>query len=356
MTAGATAGEAAAPRAAFHQFERAFEDATAATGVRAERRIVLAGFDVLLRFASYELEGRMMRALQHLESDGAGEPALTVCAWDSASSGVALPFGPRTLDAYVRGGLPGASAGDDILMALGRPNPGLSMLDLRRGLGIYAVPDGRRLPHPDLSGPFVTIFSWWINRTRLVWTHAAAVGAGQSGVLIVGPGGSGKSTTSLACVRGGLDYVSDDYCIVDPDRLVAYSFSSGAKLALHAIDLLPDIAAHIVNPGSVERHKGIVYVSEVRPGQVKSSLTIGAIVFPGAKGASVPRLSRLGRAEALRALAPSSLVQLSAGTAPAIARMARMVRSVPSYRLDLPADLSLIPEAIRAISCGEVDD
>ena len=45
--------------------------------------------------------------------------------------------------------------------------------------------------------------------------HAAAVGDESGGVLLVGRGGSGKSTTALSCLGTQVGYLADDYCLVE---------------------------------------------------------------------------------------------------------------------------------------------
>src|SRR5262249_48857391 len=46
--------------------------------------------------------------------------------------------------------------------------------------------------------------------------HAAALSVGDDGVLIIGPGGAGKSGTTLAGVSTGLKTAGDDYVLVCP--------------------------------------------------------------------------------------------------------------------------------------------
>ena len=65
--------------------------------------------------------------------------------------------------------------------------------------------------------------------------HAAVIGEDGVGLLIVGEGGRGKSTLALAAIGAGMDYLGDDYCLVDPQPPYrAYRLFNTAKLQVNA--------------------------------------------------------------------------------------------------------------------------
>jgi hypothetical protein len=55
----------------------------------------------------------------------------------------------------------------------------------------------------------------------LVSMHGACIGSAGRGLLLVGPGGSGKSTAALHALLGGLDFLSEDSVFVAPHSLLA---------------------------------------------------------------------------------------------------------------------------------------
>lgn len=59
--------------------------------------------------------------------------------------------------------------------------------------------------------------------------HAAAVTCGLDAVLLIGPSGSGKTTLALEFVRRGLRYLSDEYAIIEGDRLLPFPRSATSK-------------------------------------------------------------------------------------------------------------------------------
>ena len=83
----------AALAAFFQAAVQAFEQAAGAVCERAYR---VGAARLQLRFANQRLLPRLTPALEHLaappdDAPPSGTPALTVCVWDSASTGIAMP-------------------------------------------------------------------------------------------------------------------------------------------------------------------------------------------------------------------------------------------------------------------------
>jgi hypothetical protein len=65
------------------------------------------------------------------------------------------------------------------------------------------------------------VFTLAARSQRLVPLHAACVGQGATGVLLMGPSGAGKSTVALHCLLHGLEFVAEDGVFVAPDTMLA---------------------------------------------------------------------------------------------------------------------------------------
>ncbi|HMO96671.1 MAG TPA: hypothetical protein PKD27_11175 [Tepidiformaceae bacterium] len=198
MTAPSTARdatEAAEARREFEAFAARFELACGSVGGVVERHYLIAGSRVLLQFAGPALLPYLTPALSHLEATFEAEPDLRIRAWDSGSTGVALPPEVGALEAHHERGMPGAAARGDIFAAYMRPDPGLSMFDAPAGEGVYWLPAAVRTPYEDRSGPFRGILNWFMSRNGRQFVHAAAIGNGHgNGILVVGRGGSVSAT------------------------------------------------------------------------------------------------------------------------------------------------------------------
>ena len=151
----------------------------------------------------------------------ASEPLLRVELWDRHSTGVAPPPFPVRQD-------PPAGPGeirsyDDadlrILFHSGTdPRDGsfaaLTMFDERTSTARYFVSDAARIPWWERAAPVRAALHWGLSRPDRLLVHAGAVGSAGRGVLLTGAG-AGKSTTALAAVCAGLDYLGDDYVFMD---------------------------------------------------------------------------------------------------------------------------------------------
>ena len=109
--------------------------------------------------------------------------------------------------------------------------------------------------------------------------------AGGRGVLIPGRGGSGKSSTSLACLLGGMDFISDDYLALalDPEPRV-YRLYSTAKLDPRDLDLYPELAARcraVRQPGF---DKVVLFLEDGYGEQFRESLPLKLVLKPGISG------------------------------------------------------------------------
>lgn len=316
------------PRALLAEAERAF--AAALTGDVPDAGFVVAGRTVVLRFATAAAAERLTPAFAHLEPATPDAVAdLTICAWDDASSGVALAE-PAT-------GMTGPGlvyAGGPIRVAWDIQTRNLQALDLDRRLAFFRYPDLATLPAWEEAAPFRRILHWWTTGLGLQLVHGAAVGTDDGAVLLVGQGGSGKSTTALACVGSALSYLGDDYCLVEPGPTprVHAIFGSG-KADAGSIALLPRLAPAFRATRLIDGPKRIVFVHDHFPDAFRRSLPLRAIVVPKIAPGSVSRLEPLGRAETLRALAPSTLFQVPGDQAASFARMSALIRDLSCWRL-----------------------
>lgn len=321
------------PRSLFAEAERTFAAACAADVPAVG--FVVAGRTVVLRFATAALAARLTPAFAHLEPAApAADADLTICAWDDASSGVALGE-PAT-------GMTGPGlvyAGGPVRVAWDIETRNLQALDLERRLAFFRYPDLATLPAWEEAAPFRRILHWWTTSLDLQLVHGAAVGTDDGAVLLVGQGGSGKSTTALACVGSALGYLGDDYCLVEPGAAprVHAIFGSG-KADAGSIARLPRLAPAFAATRLVDGHKRIVFVHDHFPDAFRRSLPLRAIIVPKIVPGTAGRLEPLGRAEALRALAPSTLFQVPGDQASSFARMSALIRDLTCWRLFVGGD------------------
>jgi hypothetical protein len=127
---------------------------------------------------------------------------------------------------------------------------------------------------------------------RLVPLHAACVGRGDRGVLVIGPSGSGKSTLVLECLLEGLDFLAEDSVLVRPSGLLATGVASFLHLRPDSLQFLDRTARSAVLRSStnIRRRSGVrkleVDMRRLPYRRAAAPLRIRAVVFLSARRAS----------------------------------------------------------------------
>jgi hypothetical protein len=223
----------------------------------------------------------------------------------------------------------------------------LSLLD-REAREACVVHAGRHpLPAWELAAPLRTVLAWWSEQEGARLVHAAGVGADGSGTLLVGAGGSGKSTTVLSCVAAGLETVGDDYLWLEHGVFpVVHALYAAAKVDAERLGAwFPAwrTAAEDARPG--EKH--VLALGAIPGARLVPRLEVASILLPHVSRAARPSLEPVSPAAALLALAPSSLFQLPGGRPEHLDLLVRLVRARPAFRLHLSLDPCANAQAVR---------
>jgi hypothetical protein len=309
---------------------------------------VVGGSHVSLRFASDALRERLAPAFAHLATQPGGAPELTVHLWDSASTGMEPPPRPPAAADEAAGALYHFNE-PPVRGAYQAAFEALSVLDTQAGVAWYWLANAVDLPSWEQACPIRQILFWWLAPRGYLQVHGAAVGRPEGGVLIVGPAGSGKSTTALACLGSDLLYAGDDYVAVglEPSPRVASLYNSGKLDPAHLHERLPRLVAHA---DRLDDEKAIVYAERHFPQQTTSGFPLAALLVPAVRAdLREPRVMPTSRAAAFAALGPSTLFQLHTAGAGELATVSSLVARVPCYTLEVGGDLSAVPETISAL-------
>ncbi|HZT52758.1 MAG TPA: hypothetical protein VE995_00075 [Gaiellaceae bacterium] len=349
-----------------------FDAAVQAAGAVEERDVWLAGEVVRIRSPYPEMLQRLCRAFAHLAlPEPAPSPALVVNLWDAASGAPAPPLphtsGDEPPGAFfycrtdeLRAAFRLGTSGDPRLLAIypDAPTPALSVLEHGSRRAWYWVADAQRIPYWEQSTPLLYLLDWWLRERGMQLLHAAAVGTAAGGVLLVGKGGSGKSTVALSVlgtepeVAGGdLLYASDDYVAVSGGAEPAvYSLYNSGKLMQDHVERLPFLLDALANADRLAFEKAVVYVHERWPGKVTAGFPLRAIVLPRVTpGLGEARFHEASPAAAFRALVPSTVFQMHTRGQDSLVRARRLLERVPSYLLELGSDFESIPRAVAGL-------
>lgn len=318
------------------------------------RDFIVAGLRVRLVFAGASLIPHVTPAFLHLAAKTNGEPDHIIRIWDTLSTGLAMIPPPWGEEAWGRRGEIEGYNTDRFRTQFNRGSNSLALYDLDAREGIFWVRDGVAFPDGfdasddfplhERASPMRGIFGWIMEDHGFQLMHAAAVGTKQGGALMVGKGGSGKSTTTLACLNSDLRLASDDYCIVGLEPMpYVHSLYGSAKLNLDNLDRFPNLRGWLPHRARGGKQKAMLQLGEICPEKMTDGFPLRAILCPHVAGGEDTRFELISSAKALMALAPSSIFQLPGARERAFRTMSDLVKRVPCYRMNLGTALDRIP-------------
>ncbi len=343
-------------------FERALGAAAAACeqpGATAKCINLGDGRRGILHFCDSALEKLLYAALAHQElPKGRIEPDLKILAWDSCHSGIPMRSPPWTTGDYLaRGEIAGYN--DNRFRAVFRFDSGvLSLYDAERQVGLWWMQDFAQLPLYERAAPFLLLFHWWhaLDRHDSLLLHAAAVGTENgAGLLLAGRGGSGKSTTAVACLlNDGWFYVGDDYCVVraGAETPAVHSLYCSAKLDAKTLASFPSLShsASSIDGWRDPEEKIVLNLHRSFSKRLRKELPLRAILLPSIPKESNQRrpnrFTPIGSGAAVRALAPSTLFQLPGAGANNFRMIAALTNRLPCFQLELGREVAGVPESL----------
>jgi len=348
------------PVAYFKVVYQAFQRAEQFFGKSSEREFRIAQQKIRLQFSGPTLVSRLTPALDHLPGWSGGGADLTICIWDSATTGVGMPPPPWAGGAYRARGREFKCAegtvhyNDDRFRMFFYMDEHAMLLDKQNGIGIFWVPDAGLLPYHESGAPLRMLFHWWLSNSERQFVHAAAVGMPDGGVLMAGKSGSGKSTSTLACLDSPLRLAADDYCLLEtvPNPHI-YSLYNTAKIEPSTLGMFPSLRSKMSNANRLETEKALFFLQQYFPDRVILDFPLQALLILRVTGRADTMLEPATAAEGLKALAPSTILQLSDQGQSALTILTRFARQVPCYTLLLGTDLEQIPRTILDLLSGD---
>ncbi len=154
-----------------------------------------------------------------------------------------------------------------------------------------------------------TVFTLAARAQGLVPLHAACVGRGGRGLLLMGASGAGKSTVALHALLRGFDFLAEDSVFVAPDTLRATGIANFLHLRADSLRWLKGTAsdAAIRKSPVIRRRSGVKkFEYDLRqPGHrlADSALDLAGVVFLSPEPAlRQPLLKALTQADAAKRL------------------------------------------------------
>ena len=170
----------------------------------------IAGLQVCVRVAGQELAQDLRLAFSHLETDELQcPPDLLIEVWNECETGTPDPSPDRGRHGdepfYV------IEPSPDGRFILDSRNHSSCWLDRRSGHIVASLESAGTQFLDERARPFRRLLSIWLNDRGIQLSHCGLVALHGDGLLFVGNQGVGKSTSALACLQGGFDFLSDDF-------------------------------------------------------------------------------------------------------------------------------------------------
>ena len=331
----------------FEGVHERFRQAVGKVGeVRRDYRV--AGTVVRLSFAGGQLVSWLTPALEHLRIEEVETPDVTFCLWDSVSTGVGMLPPPCDREGFSdRGDLWGFHS-RRIKTAFHYHDYSVNLFDHDRNTGIYWVQNAAVLPYWVLSSPLRTLFHWWMERHGCQLVHAAAVGAGDEALLVVGKGGLGKSSTALACLDAGLAFMGDDYVIVRqaPEPAV-FSLYATAKINREDIDRFPAFRPYLFRAAVPPDEKAVLLLHPHFRDRIRTAMPLRAIAVPRVVDREDTSLAAENRSVVQQAASFTTMSQLPYAGDHTHQLFAALCEALPGYRLELGRDRARLTGAVR---------
>lgn len=184
--------------------------------------------------------------------------------------------------------------------------------------------------------PFEKVIFSWAQKHDLLMIHAAAVGVDGHGVLIVGRGGTGKSTLTCSCLAAGYDFVSDDLCLLTASgSRSVFPIYTNVFLTSDSFKKLP-----VFRPFEIFPRQGDKNTFAVGENRIKKSLHVEAIILPQVTDNTEPDIKPDYSSKALGQLVYTTVKACGRyHETEFVSKLSQRLLGMPVYRFSLTTDL-----------------
>lgn len=181
--------------------------------------------------------------------------------------------------------------------------------------------------------------------------HAAGLCRGERCLLLPGDSGSGKSTLTVALVRAGFGFLSDDTVFLarGPEGLRVLAFPDEIDVTDQTASFFPELAHLPALPGIDGWPKRQVWPERVWGAEIVRDCSPAVLVFPRIAHTDRSTITPLDRAEALFELASNVCLTEVRSSQAHLDILAELVREHGCYRLETGRDLERVPDLLREL-------
>jgi hypothetical protein len=178
--------------------------------------------------------------------------------------------------------------------------------------------------------------------------HAAGLSRRGQGILVPGTSGAGKSTTSVALVRAGFDFLADDtvFLTSSADGIWVEGFPDEIDVTANTVGMVPELAHLASAPLRPGRDKHSFRVEEVFGVTPLDRCRPAFLITPQVVGGTGSEVVPLAPSEALVGLLPNVLLTEPVATQAHLDMLAELVREVRCLTVRVGSDLDAVGRCI----------
>ena len=188
------------------------------------------------------------------------------------------------------------------------------------------------------------LVSQWARTAELLPLHGGVVGVESRGVLLAAQSGSGKTTLATSCLLSGMDYVADDYVLVNSEGpLRAMPISS-------ALNMNPDMKERlgltlpVIWENAGWNGKQMLDASSF---PLSQEMAVCAVVFLSGRDKEQAEISSASGYPAVRLI--QSALRIEGTYDPLMAKaVVQRLSALPAYEMCLCGDLKQNADVLRA--------
>ncbi len=277
------------------------------------KNIKIGKLNIRFIFFNHVMAELMTRPFQHLTSDSCDDDiCFTIFAADGKSTGISPGFelivkdgtySTQNQNLYFNHG--------NLHMLHNTLTTISSLVDTGSHEAFYYITSLDELPDYEKAAPFRMIFHWICIQYNMNLIHGSVIGENESGFLVAGRGGAGKSTISLLSFINGGKLLGDDYVIIDNETCpTAFSLYNSIKVNPDIVNIYPFLDNYLANRTSKGYDKGYLFADEIPGLSMSVSLKINGIIMLTGEKTSTPRFNKIPGLKALSVIGSSTVFQM----------------------------------------------
>lgn len=200
----------------------------------------------------------------------------------------------------------------------------------------------------------MTVLIQLLKTKGFFFTHCSVAADNGKGVILPGASGAGKTTTSLALVRGGFKLLGDDGNLLvhgAAGKVEILSFPERINVTEKTLAFFPELRSHAgVTRNSYHRKPFGFYIEDIFPASVTDRIRPRAILFPEITLSEKSHLVPLSKFESLRRFLPHSIFAFEKKSTRAHFKIiGDLVDNTDSFILKLGKDVDNLARIVKAV-------